>query len=135
MAIAACHKQVGGPRKVTAIGHIEYSYGTNKITQVYYDQPNDPRVFSLKINRNHTITGDVSGTWAPSGAQILLYIDGDFGPGSPFPIDYAYYESKDEIAIEGHTVNMRDYTPKTYFIVVTKGFIGTTQYQRHFVFK
>ncbi|MBI3136224.1 MAG: hypothetical protein HYZ14_16235 [Bacteroidetes bacterium] len=133
--LGSCHKQLGGPRKITAVGHIEYSAGTNLITQVYYDDKDDPRAFTLKLHRNYEISGDVSGTWAPSGAQVLLDIDGDFGPVSPLPIDYGYYESKPEIAIQGHVINMHDFVTDTYFIVVTKGAVGSTYYERHFVFE
>lgn len=134
LVCTTCHKQLGGPRKVTAVGHIEYSAGTNLITQVYYEK-GDERAITLKLHKNYKITGDVTGTWAPSGAQVLLTIDGSFGPASSLPIDYGYYESKPEIAIQGHTVDMRDFVPETYFIVVTKGSIGTTYYERHFVFE
>ena len=130
----ACHKQLGGPRKITAIGHIEYSAGTNQITQVYYEKT-DERAITLKLHKNYVVTGDVNGTWSPSGAQILLDLGDEFDPYSSFPIDYAYYESKPEIAIEGHTVNMHDFTSETYFIIVTKGSVGATYYERHVVFE
>lgn len=130
----ACRKQLGGPRKVTAVGHIEYSEATNQITKVFY-APDDDRAITMKLHRNYKISGDVTGTWAPSGAQVLLYIDGDFGPSSPLNMDYGYYESKPEIAIAGHTVQMSEFVDDTYFIAVTKGSIGATYYERHFVFK
>lgn len=135
ISLSSCHKQLAGPRKITAVGHIEYSEVTNLITQVYYDDKDDPRAFTMRLNKNHSISGDVSGTWAPSGAQVLLTIDGEFGPNSPFPIDEGYYESKPEIVVQGHAVNMRDFVPEMYFIVVTKGAIGADNYERHFVFE
>lgn len=131
----ACHKQVGGPRKLEAVGHIEYSFSTGIITKVYYNQKKDERRFTIKLNKNHTIGGDVNGTWAESGAQLNLNIDGDFGPNSPFQVDYGYYETRDFIAIEGHEINMRDFVEKTYFIAVTKGSIGNNLYYRQFVFE
>jgi len=133
-AAMSCHKQLAGPRQVTAVGHIEYSGGTNEITQVHYDKK-DQRAFTMKLHKNYKITGDVSGTWSPSGAQILMAIDGQFGPVSSLPIDYGYYESKPEVAIEGHVVKMQDFVSDTYFIVVTKGAVGGTYYERHFVFE
>jgi hypothetical protein len=134
LTLSACHKQLAGPRKITAIGHIEWSEGTNLITQVYYDK-SDERAITMKLHHNYKISGDVSGTWAPNGAQILLYIVGEFGPASPFPIDLAYYETKPTLLIQGHTIQMSDFTSDMYFIVITKGQIGTVNYERHFVFK
>ena len=132
--IFSCHKQLAGPRKLDAIGHIEWSSATNQITQVYYDK-DDERAITMKPHRNYEISGDVAGTWAPNGAQILLYIDGEFGPSSPFPIDLAYYETKSTLLIQGHTIQMADFTSEMYFIVVTKGTIGSVNYERHFVFR
>src|SRR5687768_14793939 len=87
LVLASCHKQVGGPRKLTAVGHIEYSFATNVITTVFYsDDPS--KVFTIRINRDHTISEDVTGTWSESGAQILLNIEGNFGPASPLDVDY-----------------------------------------------
>jgi hypothetical protein len=132
--MAACHKQVGGPRKLTAVGHIEYSFATNIITTVFYkDDPS--KIFTIRINRDHTISEDVSGTWAESGAQILLNIEGDFGPASPLDVDFGYYESRDFIEIEGHEVNMRDFADKIYFIAVSHGTIAGDEYYRQFVFE
>ena len=133
-AAVSCHKQLGGPRKLTAVGHIEYSFSTGVITNVFY-KDDQSKVFTIKLNRNHTISGDVSGTWAESGAQVDLVIDGSFGPASPLPVDYGYYETRDFIAIEGHEVNMREFAEKTYFIAVTKGIIGGKEYYRQFVFE
>jgi len=130
----ACHKQVGGPRKLTAIGHIEYSFSSGIITTVFYE--NDAsKIFTIRLNYNHTISGDVVGTWAESGAQIGMTIDGAFGPNSPLPVDYGYYETKDYVDIEGHEVNMREFAEKTYFIAVTHGIIGGDEYYRQFVFE
>ena len=134
LTLNSCHKQLAGPRKITAIGHIEWSEATNLITQIYYDKE-DERAITMKLHRNYEITGDVAGTWAPNGAQILLYIDGEFGPASPFPIDLAYYETKPTLLIQGHTIQMTDFTSEMYFIVVTKGTIGAVNYERHFVFR
>jgi len=131
---SACHKQVGGPRKITAIGHIEYSFDTGILTKVFYE--NDPsKIFSIRINRDYTISGDAVGTWAESGAQILMYVPGDFGPNSPLTLDHGYYRNQDFIAIEGQEVNMREFAEKTYFIAVTHGTIGTNEYYRQFVFE
>lgn len=129
----SCHKQLGGPRKITAVGHVEYSENTGQVTKVYYEK-DDARAFTIKLHKNYKITGDFKGNWSPSGAQVLLTINGNFGPEPFLPIDYGYYESKPEIAIQGHVVMMHDFTSKTYFIVVTKGSIGTTYYERHIVF-
>lgn len=132
--LPGCHKQVGGPRKITAVGHVEYSFATGILTKVFYE--NDPtKKFTIRINRDYTISGDAVGTWAESGAQILMYIDGDFGPNSPLPVDYGYYRDQDFIAIEGQEVNMREFAEKTYFIAVTHGFIGGNEYYRQFVFE
>ena len=133
-AFTACKKQVGGPRKLTAVGHIEYSFSTGIITKVFYNQEKDDRIFKIRINRDYTLGADVSGTWAESGAQILLKVDGKFGPNSPLTVDYGYYETRDNIAIEGKEVSIRDFTKDTYFIAVTKGTIGGNQYYRQFVF-
>ncbi len=89
----------------------------------------------MRLNKDYSITGDVSGTWAPSGAQILLTINGEFGPSSPFEIDYAYYDTKPNLNIQGQTVDMAEYKVRKYLIVVTKGSIGSTYYERHFVFE
>ena len=132
--ICACHKETGGPRKLKAIGYIEYSFSTNLITTVHYDKKDD-RVFTMRINKDQSLGGDVKGKWSPSGAQMTFEIDGSFGPNSPFPIDYGYYESKDFIVIEGHEVNMRDFADKTYFVMVTKGSSGNNLYYRDFVFE
>lgn len=134
LTFLSCNKQLGGPRKLTAVGHFEWSSGTDIITQVYYGK-DDERAITIKLNRNQTISGDVTGTWAQSGAQIALTPDDDFGPASPFTVDHGYYESKPNVAIQGHTVVMSDFVAETYFIVVTKGKIGGTNYERHFVFE
>jgi len=129
---SACHKQVGGPRKITAVGHIEYSFNTGIITKVFYEN-NLSNVFSIRINKDHTISGDALGTWAESGAQISMAINGAFGPNSPFPVEYGYYRNQDFIAIEGQEINMREFANKTYFVAVTHGNIGVNEYYRQFV--
>lgn len=133
--LSACHKQIGGPRKIQAIGHIEYSQNTNTITKELYDLKSDNRAFKMKLNKNYSISGDVSGTWSPSGAQILLYINGSFGPASPLIMDYGYYETKPTTVIQGHEVTLNDMVKGTYFIAVTKGTLGNIYYEKHFVFK
>jgi len=131
---SSCHKQVGGPRKITAVGHIEYSFNTGIITKVLYEN-NPSNIFTIRINKNHTISGDAIGTWAESGAQISMVIDGDFGPNSPFQVDHGYYRNEDFIAIEGQEINMRDFANETYFVAVTHGTIGVNEYYRQFVFE
>lgn len=132
--LPSCHKQIGGPRKITAVGHIEYSFNTGILTKVLYT--NTPEnIFTIRINRDYTISGDAVGTWAESGAQILMSIDGDFGPNSPFDVEYGYYRNQDFIAIEGQEVNMREFVKKTYFIAVTHGYISGNEYYRQFVFE
>jgi len=135
LALASCKKQIGGPRKLTAVGHIEYSFSTGIITSVFYDEKNDPRVFSIRINKDYTLGGDISGTWAHSGAQLILNVNGNFGPSSPFTVDYGYYETRDFIAIEGKEVNMRNFAKKTYFIAESKGTLSGSLYYRYFVLK
>jgi len=135
LILNACNKELGGPRKLTAVGHFEYSSATNLVTQVYYTGKDDERAITIRLNRNNSISGDVDGTWANSGAQISMIITGDFGPASPFSIDHGYYETKPKVAVQGHEVTMADFVTDTYFIVVTKGTIGTTNYERHFVFE
>lgn len=133
--LTSCNKELGGPRKLTAVGHFEYSSATDLITQVYYTGKDDERAITIRLNRNKTISGDVEGTWANSGAQISMTINGNFGPASPFSIDHGYYETKPKVAVQGHEVTMTDFVEDTYFIVVTKGTIGSTNYERHFVFE
>ena len=130
-------KQLLGPRKVTAVGHFEYSVSTNELTEIFYSE-GDSRVFTIKLKRNHDISGDVSGVWQESGAQQLLFIDGDFGPNSPLPVDYGYYETRDKVVVPdayGVEVNMRNYASGVYFIAVTHGTIGGNEYYRYFVFE
>jgi hypothetical protein len=135
MLVVSCNKQLLGPRKITAVGHIEYSASTNGITQVYYDTKDDARAFTMRLNKNYSISGDVSGTWSPSGAQVLLSINGEFGPASPLLIDHGYYETKPKILVQNHEITMSDFVSDVYFIVYTKGTIGSTYYERHFVFE
>lgn len=135
LTVSSCKKQVGGPRKLKAVGHIEYSFSTGIITKVFYNQEKDERIFKIRINRDYTLGGDISGTWAESGAQINLNVDGNFGPNSPLQVEFGYYETRDNIAIEGQEVSIRDFTAGTYFIAVTKGSIGGNEYYRQFVFE
>lgn len=135
LLITSCNKELGGPRKLTAVGHFEYSSATNLVTQVYYSGKEDERAITIRLNRNNSISGDVDGTWVNSGAQITMTINGEFGPSSPFSIDHAYYETKPQVAVQGHEVTMADFVTDTYFIVVTKGTVGSTNYERHFVFE
>ena len=131
---ASCKKQLAGPRKLHTVGEITYNASTNLIdTEIY--PPNDPNIFKMKFERDHDISGDVSGTWQESGAQMILNIDGDFGPSAQFPIYNAYYDTRDFIEVEGHEVNMREFAPKTYYIVETRGYAGGIEFVQLFVFK
>ena len=134
LPLLSCKKQIAGSRKVTAIGEIVHNSATNIIdTEVY--PKNDPRIFSMKFERDYDISGDVSGTWQESGAQMLLNIDGDFGTESLFPIDHGYYETRQFIEVGGQEVNMHEFTEKQYYIVVTNGIAGGIEYNWYFVFE
>lgn len=135
--ISCRKKELLGPRKVTAVGHIEYAVSTGNLTTNFYLEGDD-RIFTIKLKRNYTLGGDITGTWQHSGAQQLLFVDGDFGPNSPLPVDYGYYETRDYIAVPdayGVEVNMRDFANGTYYVAVTHGYIGGKEYYRYFVFE
>ena len=133
--LVSCHKQIAGPRKLTCKGYVEYSFVTGNVAKVIYSLTNDDRIFKIKINKDYTISGDVVGEWAHSGAQILMYIDGDFGPDSPFDVSYGYYSENDEVLINNIGVNIRDFADEMYFVTYTAGNIGTNQYIRLFIFE
>lgn len=127
-------KQIAGDRKIEAIGEIVYNSSTGTVdTEVY--PANDPRKFKMKFERDYEISGDVSGTWQESGAQMLLFIDGDFWTESEFPIDHGYYETRQYILVGSTEVNMYEFTDKQYYVVVTKGHAGGTYFEQYFVFK
>ena len=132
--IACKKKQIAGSRKVKTIGEIVYNSATGLIdTEVY--PKNDPRIFSMKFERDYDISGDVSGTWQESGAQMLLFIDGDFGTEALFPIDHGYYETRQFIEVGGQNVDMYEFTEKQYYIVVTAGVAGGVAFEQYFVFE
>lgn len=138
LAFASCRKKhLLGPRKVTAIGHFEYDVSAGNLTKIFYTE-GDSRIFSIKLKRDYSLGGDISGTWQHSGAQQLLFVDGDFGPNSPLPVDYGYYETRDKIAVpdaNGVEVDMREYTTDVYYIAVTHGSVSGSEYYRYFVFE
>ena len=138
LALPSCRKkELLGPRKITAIGHFEYDVSTGNLTTIYYGE-NDERSFTIKLKRDFTLGADISGTWQHSGAQQLLFVDGNFGPNSPLPVDYGYYETRDKIAVpdaSGVEVDMRSYADNIYYIAVTHGTVGTGEYYRYFVFE
>lgn len=134
LLVTSCHKQLAGPRKLTLIGEINYSYKSDFLSTEVYPEGDD-RIFKIKLERDYDLSGDIKGTWQESGAQVLLHVDGDFGPKEQFPIDHGFYDNRSDITIEGHSVDMTLFAPKTYFCVVTFGYIGSDAYYRYLVFK
>ena len=127
-------KKIAGDRKIEAIGEIIYNGSTGLVdTEVY--PKNDPRIFKMKFERDYDISGDVTGTWQESGAQMLLFIEGDFWTDSPFPIDHGYYETRRNVLVGTQEVDMYEFTEKQDYIVVTKGSAGGTYFEKHFVFE
>ena len=127
-------KQIAGDRKIEAIGEIIYNGSTGLVSTEVFPK-NDPRIFKMKFERDYDISGDVTGTWQESGAQMLLFIEGDFWTDSPFPIDHGYYETRQNILVGSTEVNMYEFTEKQYYIVVTKGYAGGTYFEKYFVFE
>lgn len=130
-------KQLLGPRKVTAVGHFDYNVGTGNLTKTHY-LDGDDQIFTIKLLPNHKLGGDISGTWKESGAQQLLFVEGDFGPSSPLPIDHGFYDTRDEVLvpdINGAVVDMRSYAKDVYFIAVSHGALNGIEFYRYFVFE